>query len=170
MSLLRKMKKDLLKINAPTREQEVCRALQTIFHDMQVGLTDKEAFKILGWEYETKEELFSIYDKDKITVTDISENRHKVFTDKASVSFTDTSYAGLYSIENGQQKTYFNVRFPEEESVVYKDIKVSKSGDDSKQAGNKALRGLSKKQFTRPILFVVLIVMLLEWRIYRKRL
>ena len=69
MSLLRKMKKDLLKINAPTREQEVCRALQTIFHDMQVGLTDKEAFNILGWEYETKEELFNIYDKDKITVT-----------------------------------------------------------------------------------------------------
>ena len=47
MSLLRKMKKDLLKINALTREQEVCRALQTIFHDMEVGLTDKEAVKIL---------------------------------------------------------------------------------------------------------------------------
>ena len=69
MSLLRRMKKDLLKINAPTREKQVCRALQTIFHDMQVGLTDKEAFNILGWEYETKEELFNIYDKDKITVT-----------------------------------------------------------------------------------------------------
>ena len=69
MSLLRKMKKDLLKINALTREQEVCRALQTIFHDEEVGLTDKEAFNILGWEYETKEELFNIYDKDKITVT-----------------------------------------------------------------------------------------------------
>ena len=69
MSLLRKMKKDLLKINAPTREKQVCRALQTIFHDMQVGFTDKEAFNILGWECETKEELFNIYDKDKITVT-----------------------------------------------------------------------------------------------------
>lgn len=109
-------------------------------------------------------------DKDKIVVKDISENRNKVFTDKASVSFTDTSYAGLYSIENGEQKTYFNVRFPEEESVINKDIKVSMSGNDSKQAGNKALRGISKKQFTRPILFVVLMVMLLEWRIYRKRL
>lgn len=69
MSLLRRMKKDLLKINAPTREQEVCRALQTIFHDMQVGLSDEEAFQILGWDYSTKEELFNIYDKDKITVT-----------------------------------------------------------------------------------------------------
>ena len=36
MSLLRKMKKDLLKMNAPTREKQVCRALQTIFHDMKV--------------------------------------------------------------------------------------------------------------------------------------
>ena len=69
MSLLSKMKKDLLKINAPTREKQVCRALQTIFHDMQVGLSDEEAFQILGWDYSTKEELFNIYDKDKITVT-----------------------------------------------------------------------------------------------------
>ena len=69
MSLLRRMKKDLLKINAPTREKQVCRALQTIFHDMQVGLSDEEAFQILGWDYSTKEELFDIYDKDKITVT-----------------------------------------------------------------------------------------------------
>ena len=62
MSLLRKMKKDLLKINAPTREKQVCRALQTIFHDMQVGLSDEEAFQILGWDYSTKEELFNIYE------------------------------------------------------------------------------------------------------------
>ena len=79
MSLLRKMKKDLLKINAPTREKQVCRALQTIFHDMSVGLTDKEAFKILGWEYETKEELFSIYDKDKITVTPYDKYESIIF-------------------------------------------------------------------------------------------
>ena len=79
MSLLRKMKKDLLKINAPTREKQVCRALQTIFHDMEVGLTDKEAFKILGWEYETKEELFNIYDKDKITVTPYDKYESIIF-------------------------------------------------------------------------------------------
>ena len=68
MILLKKMKRDLLKINTPTREKEVCRALQTIFHDIDNGLTDKEAFSILGWDYSTKEELFDIYDKDKITV------------------------------------------------------------------------------------------------------
>ena len=69
MILLKKMKRDLLRINTPTREKEVCRALQTIFHDIDNGLTDKEAFNILGWNYNTKEELFDIYDKDKITVT-----------------------------------------------------------------------------------------------------
>ena len=81
MSLLRKMKKDLLKINTPTREKEVCRALQTIFHDQDVGLTDKEAFNILGWDYSTKEELFSIYDKDKIIVTPYEDYESMIFND-----------------------------------------------------------------------------------------
>ena len=58
MSLLRKMKKDLLKINAPTREKQVCRALQTIFHDMEVGLTDKEAFNL------SREKLVEKYSDD----------------------------------------------------------------------------------------------------------
>ena len=69
MSLLKKIKKDLLKINAPTREQLVCKALQTIFQDMEVGFTDKEAFQILDWDYNSKEELFSIHNKDDIQVT-----------------------------------------------------------------------------------------------------
>ena len=55
---LLKLKKYLVKVNTPTREKQICRALQTIFHDMQVGLTEKEAFDILGWEYNNKSELF----------------------------------------------------------------------------------------------------------------
>ena len=95
MSLLRKLKRDLLKINTPTRHQEVCKALQTIFHDMEVGLTDKEAFNILGWEYETKEELFNVYDKDKITVTPYDKfesivfNSHVDKTDGVQISIED---------------------------------------------------------------------------------
>ena len=81
MSLLRKIKKDLLKINTPTREKELCRALQTIFHDIEVGLTDKEAFDILGWNYSTKEELFGEYDKDKITVTPYENYESIIFND-----------------------------------------------------------------------------------------
>ena len=81
MSLLRRMKRDLLKINTPTREKEVCRALQTIFHDIDNGLTDKEAFSILGWDYSTKEELFDIYDKDKITVNTYLDYPSMIFND-----------------------------------------------------------------------------------------
>ena len=99
MSILRKMKKDLLKINALTREQEVCRALQTIFHDMQVGLTDKEAFNILGWEYETKEELFNIYDKDKITVTPYDKYESIIFNSCIDKELDDVEGAIIFNLD-----------------------------------------------------------------------
>ena len=99
MSLLRKMKKDLLKRNTKTREQEVCRALQTIFHDMSVGLTDKEAFKILGWEYETKEELFSIYDKDKITVTPYDKHESIIFNSDISKELEGIEGAIVFNLD-----------------------------------------------------------------------
>ena len=78
---LLKLKKVLTKINTPTREELVCKALQTIFHDTDNGLTDKECFNILGWNYNTKEELFSIYDKDKITVTPYEDYESMIFND-----------------------------------------------------------------------------------------
>ena len=99
MSLLRKMKKDLLKITTPTREQEVCRALQTIFHDMEVGLTDKEAFDILGWEYETKEELFNIYDKDKITVTPYENYESIIFNSCIDKELDDIEGAIIFNLD-----------------------------------------------------------------------
>ena len=99
MSLLKKMKRDLLKINAPTREQEVCRALQTIFHDMEAGLTDKEAFNILGWEYETKEELFSIYDKDKITVTPYDKYESIIFNSDISKELEGIEGAIVFNLD-----------------------------------------------------------------------
>ena len=79
MILLKKMKRDLLKINTPTREQQVCKALQTIFHDEEVGLTDKEAFQILGWNYNSKDELFSIHNKDDIQVTPYDKHESIIF-------------------------------------------------------------------------------------------
>lgn len=99
MSLLRKMKKDLLKINTPTREKEVCRALQTIFHDQDVGLTDKEAFSILGWEYETKEELFNIYDKDKITVTPYEKCESFIFNSCVDKELDDIQGAIVINLD-----------------------------------------------------------------------
>ena len=99
MSLLRKMKKDLLKITTPTREQEVCRALQTIFHDMQVGLSDEEAFQILGWDYSTKEELFSIYDKDKITVTPYENYESIIFNSCIDKELDDIEGAIIFNLD-----------------------------------------------------------------------
>lgn len=70
-----------MQINTPTKEKQICRALQTIFHDMQVGLTDKEAFNILGWDYTSKDELFGQYDKDKITVNAYEDYNSMIFND-----------------------------------------------------------------------------------------
>ena len=75
------MKRDLLRVSAPTREKEICRALQTIFHDINVGLTDKEAFEILGWDYTSKDELFGEYDKDKIKVNAYENYNSMIFND-----------------------------------------------------------------------------------------
>ena len=73
------LRKYLVKANTPSREQQVCKALQTIFHDMEVGLTEKQAFNILGWNYSSKEELFSIHDKNDIVVTPYEKFESIVF-------------------------------------------------------------------------------------------
>ena len=75
------MKRDLLRINTPTREKQICGALQTLFHDINVGLTDKEAFEILGWDYTSKDELFGEYDKDKIIVNAYEDYNSMIFND-----------------------------------------------------------------------------------------
>lgn len=96
---LLRLKRAVTKMTTLTREQEVCRALQTIFHDMQVGLTDKEAFNILGWEYETKEELFSIYDKDKITVTPYDKYESIIFNSCIDKELDDVEGAIIFNLD-----------------------------------------------------------------------
>ena len=76
---LLKLKKILTSINEPTREELVCRALQTIFHSQEVGLTDKEAFQILGLNYNTKEELFTVHNKNNIKVTPYKKYESIIF-------------------------------------------------------------------------------------------
>jgi len=71
---LKKLKKILVKATTPTREDQIGKALRVIFHSMDEGITDGEALKILGWNYSTKDELFEVYDKDKITVNTYKEN------------------------------------------------------------------------------------------------
>ena len=79
-----------MQINTPTREKEVCRALQTIFLDMEVGLSDKQAFQVLNWDYETKDELFAEYDRDKITVTPYENYESIVFNADTEKELEDT--------------------------------------------------------------------------------
>ena len=67
---LRKLKKALIKANTQTREHQVFKALKTIFHDENTGLTDEEAFRILDWNYKSKEELFGEYNKDQIIINE----------------------------------------------------------------------------------------------------
>ena len=76
---LLKLKRILNRINEPTREELVCRALQTIFHNQEVGLTDKEAFLILGLNYNTKEELFTTHNKNDLKVTPYKNHESVIF-------------------------------------------------------------------------------------------
>ena len=95
---LLKLKKILTKINEPTREEEVCRALQTIFHDKEVGLTDKEAFQILGWNYDSKEELFSIHNKADITVTPYDKHESIIFNESIDKELDDVEGAIVFNL------------------------------------------------------------------------
>ena len=99
MILLKKMKRDLMQINTPTREKQVCRALQTIFHDINVGLTDKEAFEILGWDYTSKDELFAEYDRDKITVTPYENYESIVFNADTEKELDDIEGAIVFNLD-----------------------------------------------------------------------
>lgn len=95
---LLRLKRKLTKINTPTREQQVCKALQTIFHDKEVGLTDKEAFQILGWNYDSKEELFSIHNKADITVTPYAKYESIIFNESIDKELDDVEGAIVFNL------------------------------------------------------------------------
>ena len=95
---LLRLKRKLTKINTPTREQQVCKALQTIFHDKEVGLTDKEAFRILGWNYNSKDELFSIHNKDDIQVTPYDKHESIIFNTSIDKELDDVEGAIVFNL------------------------------------------------------------------------
>ena len=76
---LLRLKKILTSINEPTCEEQVCRALQTIFHNMDVGLTDKEAFEILNLSYNNREELFNSHNREDLKVTPYKKHESVIF-------------------------------------------------------------------------------------------
>ena len=76
---LLKLKKILTSINEPTREELICKSLRKIFHDEEVEITEKEAFDILGWNYSSKEELFTIHNKNDLKVTPYKKHESVIF-------------------------------------------------------------------------------------------
>lgn len=87
-----------------------------------------------------------------------------------TVVFTDTIDAGLYSIKEEDGEMYFIVPFPEEESDVLKETVIT-SGKNAKADVNKTLSGsISKKMVVLPVLALLLVLLMAEWIVYRKRL
>ena len=74
MGTLRKLKRELLKSIEPSKEESLCKALKTIFHGFDEGMTEAEAFDILGWNYTSRTEMFGDYTEkevaENITITD----------------------------------------------------------------------------------------------------
>ena len=95
---LLKLKKILTSINEPTREELVCRALQTIFHSQEVGLTDKEAFQILGLNYNTKEELFTVHNKNDLKVTPYKKHESIIFNTNTEKEIEDINGAIVFNL------------------------------------------------------------------------
>lgn len=90
--------------------------------------------------------------------------------DEGTAVFTDTLKAGLYNIKEGGDNVYFTVSFPEDESDVLKETVIT---SDNKITANKSgkLDGVvSKRMVVMPVLVLLLILLMVEWMVYRKRL
>ena len=90
--------------------------------------------------------------------------------DEGTAVFTDTLKAGLYNIKEGGDNVYFTVSFPEDESDVLKETVIT---SDNKITANKSgkLDGVvSKRMVVMPVLVLLLILLMAEWMVYRKRL
>ena len=83
--------------------------------------------------------------------------------------FADTSKSGLYNIKESDGEMYFTVPFPEEESDVLQEAVVT-GNKAAKGPGGKLSGNMSRKMVVFPVLFLLLVLLMAEWRIYRKRL
>lgn len=90
--------------------------------------------------------------------------------DKGTVVFTGTSKAGLYNIKEGGDNVYFTVSFPEDESDVLKETVITSDNKNMANTTKKLSGVLSKKMVVLPVLVLLLILLMAEWMVYRKRL
>ena len=101
---LLKLKKILTSINEPTREEQVCRALQTIFHNMNVGLTDKEAFEILNLSYNNREELFNSHNREDLKVIPYKKYESIIFNTNTEKEIEDIDGAIVFNLGLPQEE------------------------------------------------------------------
>lgn len=84
--------------------------------------------------------------------------------------FTDTLDAGLYYVEEGDDRMYFTVSFPEDESDVSKETLITSDKNTKTETSKTASKNISKKMIVMPVLALLLVLLMAEWHIYRKRL
>ncbi len=107
---------------------------------------------------------------EKVVVTKPDGTKENYNLEGGTVVFADTIDAGLYSIKEDDGEMYFIVPFPEEESDVLKETVIT-SDKNTKTDVNKTLSGsISKKMVVLPVLALLLVLLMSEWIVYRKRL
>lgn len=107
---------------------------------------------------------------EKVVVTKPDGTKENYSLEGGTVVFADTIDAGLYSIKEDDGEMYFIVPFPEEESDVLKETVIT-SDKNTKTDVNKTLSGsISKKMVVLPVLALLLVLLMAEWIVYRKRL
>ncbi len=107
---------------------------------------------------------------EKVVVTKPDGTKENYNLEGGTVVFADTIDAGLYSIKEDDGEMYFIVPFPEEESDVLKETVIT-SDKNTKTDVNKTLSGsISKKMVVLPVLALLLVLLMAEWIVYRKRL
>ncbi|MCI9078278.1 MAG: VWA domain-containing protein [Lachnospiraceae bacterium] len=90
--------------------------------------------------------------------------------DGGTAVFTDTLKAGLYNIKEGGDNVYFTVSFPEDESDVLKEAVITSDNKTITNTTKKLGSVLSKKMIVFPVLVLLLVLLMAEWMVYRKRL
>ncbi len=107
---------------------------------------------------------------EKVVVTKPDGTKENYNLEGGTVVFADTIDAGLYSIKEDDGEMYFILPFPEEESDVLKETVIT-SDKNTKTDVNKTLSGsISKKMVVLPVLALLLVLLMAEWIVYRKRL
>ncbi|MFG6393001.1 MAG: BatA and WFA domain-containing protein [Lachnospiraceae bacterium] len=107
---------------------------------------------------------------EKAVVTKPGGSRETYSLKDGTALFPGTLKAGLYSIKEGVDKMYFTVPFPEEESDVLEKVAVTTGNKNKTGVIKKPVESISRKMLVFPVLFLLLILLMAEWRVYRKRL